>query len=90
MALRPDSGSWPPLTGLHDHTQTRHTRWNSSGRVISPTQRPVPDNTQHSQETDIYSPGGIRTPQSQEISGRRHTPSTWRPLGWARSNTSCA
>jgi hypothetical protein len=34
----------------------------SSGRVISPTQRPLPDDAQHSQETDIHAPGGIRTP----------------------------
>jgi hypothetical protein len=26
-----------------------------------PSQRPLPDNTQHSQETDIHAPGGIRT-----------------------------
>jgi hypothetical protein len=49
------------LSGLHDHTQAHHTRWDSSGRVISPTQRPLPDNTQHSQETDIRARGGIRT-----------------------------
>jgi len=29
--------------------------------VISPPQRPVPVNTQHSQETDIPALGGIRT-----------------------------
>jgi len=29
--------------------------------VISLTQRSVPDNTQHSQQTDIHVPGGIRT-----------------------------
>ena len=29
--------------------------------VISPSQRPLPDNTQHSQQTDIHGPGGIRT-----------------------------
>jgi hypothetical protein len=29
--------------------------------VISPTQRPLPDNTQHSQGTDIYATSGIRT-----------------------------
>jgi hypothetical protein len=29
--------------------------------VIGPTQRPLPDNTQHSQQTDIHAPGGIRT-----------------------------
>ena len=39
-----------------DHTQTHHTRYDSSGRVISPTQRPLHDNTKHSQQTDIQSP----------------------------------
>jgi len=29
--------------------------------VISPSQNPVPDNTQHSQQTDIHAPGGIGT-----------------------------
>ena len=29
---------------------TRHNRQNPSGRVISPSQRPLPDNTQHSQQ----------------------------------------
>jgi hypothetical protein len=29
--------------------------------VIGPTQGPLPDNTQHSQETDIHAPDGIRT-----------------------------
>ena len=29
--------------------------------MISPTQRPLPDNTQHSQETYIHAAGGIRT-----------------------------
>jgi len=29
--------------------------------VISPTQRTLPDNTQHSQETDIHALGGIQT-----------------------------
>jgi len=31
------------------------------GRVISSSQRPLPDNTQHSQQTDVHAPGGIRT-----------------------------
>jgi len=26
VRLPTDSGSWPPLTRLHDHTQTHHTR----------------------------------------------------------------
>jgi hypothetical protein len=46
---------------LHDHTQIHYTRYDSSGRMISPTQRHLPDNTQHSQETDFYVAGGIRT-----------------------------
>ena len=29
--------------------------------MISPSQRPLPDNTQHSQQTNIHTPGGIRT-----------------------------
>ena len=38
----------------HTHTPTRHSRKDSSGRVISSSQRPLPDNTQHSQQTDIH------------------------------------
>jgi uncharacterized protein YjlB len=34
--------------------------------MISPKQRPLPDNTQHSQETDINVPGGIRTRNSRK------------------------
>jgi len=29
--------------------------------VISSSHKPLPDNTQHSQQTDIHAPGGIRT-----------------------------
>ena len=43
------------------HTTTRHSREDFSGRVISPSQRPLPDNIQHSQQKNIHSPGGIRT-----------------------------
>jgi len=46
---------------LHDHT-----RWDSSGRVISPTQRSLPENTQYSQETHIRVPSGIRTQNSSK------------------------
>ena len=41
------------------HTTTQHSRWDSSGRVISSSQKPVPDNT-HKRQTSM-SPGGIRT-----------------------------
>ena len=40
------------------HTTTRHSRYDSSGPLIGPTQRPLPDNTQHSQAT-THAPAGI-------------------------------
>ena len=48
---------------------THHTRYDFSGLVISRTQRPLPDNTQHSQEADIRALGGIRTrnPASEQL-----------------------
>jgi hypothetical protein len=49
------------LSRLHDHTQSHHTRSESFGRAITPLQRPLPDYTQHSLETDILSPGRIQT-----------------------------
>ena len=44
-----------------DNTQTHHTRWDPSGRVISPSHRPLPENKQHSQQTNIHALSGIRT-----------------------------
>jgi hypothetical protein len=35
-----------------DHTRTLYTREVSSGGVNGPTQRPLPENTQYSQQTD--------------------------------------
>jgi len=41
------------LSRLHDHTRTHNTRWDSSGRVISPMRRTLPHTTNniHSRET---------------------------------------
>ena len=33
------------------HSVRHHARWDSSGREIGPSQRPLPNNTQYSQET---------------------------------------
>jgi len=41
--------------------QSRHTQYDSSGRMLNLTQRLLPDNTQNPQETDIHAPGGFRT-----------------------------
>ena len=35
------------------HRRTHHSRYKSSGRVISSSQRPLPKNTQHSQQTSM-------------------------------------
>ena len=52
------------------HTTTQHSRQDSSGRVISSSQRPLPDNTRHS--TDKYPfPRWDSNPRSQQASGLR-------------------
>ena len=71
LALQPPLGVvfYSPLGGFsllacevsRSHTTTRHSRQDSSERMISPSQRPLPDNTQHSQHTNIQALGGIRT-----------------------------
>jgi len=50
--------------GVQDIAALDHTQWHTLSKNslrISPSQRPLPDNTQHSQEADIHAPGGIRT-----------------------------
>ena len=56
------------------HKTTQHSRLDSSGRVISSSQRPLPDNTRHSQQTNIHAPGGIRT---HDLSRRAAGPLAW-------------
>ena len=75
------------LLKLHDHTQTHHTRYDFSGRVIGRAQSSLPDNQQHLQETHTYihAPCKIRT----RISSKRAfaDPSS-RPRGhWDRLST---
>jgi len=53
---------------FRDNTQTHHTRLGSSGREFGPSQRPLPDSTQHSQETDTHTPCGIRILNSNKRS----------------------
>ena len=81
--LRPNEGY-----GLHilevsrSHTTTHHSRKDSSGPVISSLQRPLPDNTQHSQQTNIHALGGIRT---HDLSRRAAAGLRLRPHGhWDR------
>jgi len=62
VALRPNAGQGLLIHEVsRSHTTTRNSRQDSSGRVIGSSQRPIPDNTQHSQQTNIHAPGGILT-----------------------------
>jgi hypothetical protein len=58
----PIHGQGAPFKRLRDHTHWKHhTPQHSSGKVTGLTQRPLPYNTEHSQEKKIHAPGGIRT-----------------------------
>ena len=60
------------------HWVAHHNRYYYSGRAIGPSQRPIPDSTRHSHETDIYYPGRIRTCNpSKQATANTHL----RPLG---------
>jgi hypothetical protein len=49
----------PHTTRFLDHTTTRHSLQDSSGRVISSSQRPLPDNSQYTKQTNILATGWI-------------------------------
>jgi len=83
VALRPHAGHGLLILEVsRSHTTVHHSRYDSSGRVISSSQRPLPDNTHHSQETDIHAPGGIRI---HNLSRRAAADLRLRPRGqWDR------
>ena len=54
--------------------------------MIRSSQRPLPDNTQHSQQTNIYAPGGIRT---HDLSRRAAADLRLRPRGHWDRRSSC-
>ena len=60
-----------------------HTQRRTSGRVISSSQKPLLDNTQHSQQKDRHDPDGIRT---HNLSRRTAADLRVRPrVDWDRS-----
>jgi len=68
------------------HTTTRHRRYDSSWREISPSQRPLPDHTQHSQQTNVHAPGGF---WAHNLNRRAAADPRLRPRGhWDRLCTS--
>jgi hypothetical protein len=73
----------PLNRGFTNSLSYTHIRQDSSGRVISPTQRPVPVNIKHSQKTGIHVPSGIKTRNPSKggaadprlkLRGHRHRP----------------
>ena len=54
VALRPNAGHGLLILEVsRSHTTTHHSRQDSSGRVISTSQRLLPDNTQQATQADI-------------------------------------
>ena len=62
---------------LHDHNETHLARHDSSGRVMSPTHRTLPNNKQHKRQTSMSRRDS--NPQSQHAGGRTPTPYRLRP-----------
>ena len=61
LAQNPNSGQDPIILQLfRSHKMTYHSRQDLPRRGIGPSQRPLPDNTQHSQETESHALCGIR------------------------------
>jgi len=62
VALRPKAGhGLLIIEASRSHTTTHHCQYDFSGRVISLSQRPLPDRTQHTRETNFHVPCGIGT-----------------------------
>ena len=59
-------------TQTHTHTQSVGLLWTKDQLVAGP----LPDNTQHSQDTNIHTPGGIRTcnPSNRAVEDLRLRP----------------
>ena len=80
LAQRPQWARATSLSRLHEHTQTNHSRYDSSGRGIGSSQGPQPDNT--TLKKKIQAQGGIQT---RNLSKRSASDP---PLRWARPQRS--
>ena len=59
LARQPPVGHGQVIHEVFRSHTTHHSRWDSSGRVINSSRRPLPVNTQHSQQRDIHTPVGL-------------------------------
>ena len=82
LAQQPPVGQGLLIHEVFQNTLNDPPQPDPSGQVISSSQRPLPDNTQHSIETNIHAPGGIRT---HNLSRRAASDLRLRPRGhWDR------
>jgi len=69
----PIPGHGLPSRGFAITFYWTHGGWkDSSGRVISPTQRPLPDNTRHSKQINLRAPGGKWAAAKPRLRPRGH------------------
>jgi hypothetical protein len=62
VALRPNVGHGLLIREVFGpYSTAHHNRYDTSGQVISSSQRPLPENAQHSKQTNIHAPFEIRT-----------------------------
>ena len=73
-------GPWPPHSwGLQiTNNDASQSVGFFCGRVISPSQRPLPDNAQHSAQTSIHARGGIPTHNPSKRRGIQLSQRVWR------------
>jgi hypothetical protein len=62
----------PIISALRSYSDTPHTQ-DPSGQAISPSQKPVPNNTSPTKDRHTCSPLGSN-PRSQQVSSCRHMP----------------
>jgi len=65
VALRPNANHGFLILKISRSHTTHHSRYGSSGLVISSSQRPLPDETQHSQQTNSYAQTGFEATMSE-------------------------
>ena len=70
----PTTAKADSMLGFRVHTQTHHPQHNSSGRGISPSQRPLPNSTQHSQQKTSMPSRRDSNPQPRQASSRKPQP----------------
>jgi len=76
--------------GLFYEVPGSHSDMSHCVGLLSPSQRPLPDKTQSSQETDIHAPGGIRTRNPSKrtnLNPRLRSRSHWERLSLRSTST---